>query len=122
MDNSGNFNCFYQLVDGEYYFSISAQFDSFIKGIGIGSQNITIQETETYPLIEIGQNNFSADIFIDTENNFETDSNTPGNITISRLNLNSNVVSAKFEFTATDPDTGTVYEITEGRFDAQFTQ
>ena len=43
VDNSGSFNCFYQLVDGEYFFSISAQFDYPIKGLGIGSQNISIQ-------------------------------------------------------------------------------
>jgi hypothetical protein len=87
VDNSGNFNCFYQLVDGEYFFSISAQIDYPIKEIGIGSRYISIQELETYPLIEIGQNKFSADIFIDSDNNFETNSNTPGNITISMLNL-----------------------------------
>lgn len=25
LDNSGNFNCFYQLVDGEYFFGIDAE-------------------------------------------------------------------------------------------------
>ena len=38
------------------------------------------------------------------------------------LDLNSNVVSATFEFTVTDPNTGTIYEITDGRFDSFFTQ
>lgn len=87
VDNSGEFNCFYQLVDGEYFFSISAQFQNDIRGIGLGSQHIEIIEGNSYQLIEIGQNNFSADLFINPESNFETNSNNPGNITVTKLNL-----------------------------------
>jgi hypothetical protein len=38
VDNSGFFNCFYQLVDGEYYFGIRGRRESFIRQIAIGSE------------------------------------------------------------------------------------
>lgn len=38
VDTSGSFNCFYQLVDGEYYFGIRGRQDSPIKQIFIGSE------------------------------------------------------------------------------------
>jgi hypothetical protein len=50
-----------------------------------------------------------------------TDTN-PGSIIFNRLDFNNNIISATFEFIITDPNTGNVYEITEGRFDAVFTQ
>jgi hypothetical protein len=50
-----------------------------------------------------------------------TDTN-PGSIIFNRLDFDNNIISATFEFTITDPNTGNVYEITEGRFDAVFTQ
>jgi len=38
VDNSGNFNCFYQLVDGEYYFGIRARDEVLsLRQINIGS-------------------------------------------------------------------------------------
>ena len=122
VDNSGFFNCFYQLVDGEYYFSISAEFNRPIKGIGLGSQKIELSQANNYLLKEVGNGNFSADIFIDTSNNFETSSNNPGNIILTKFDIQNNIFSAIFEFTVTDPETGIVYEITEGRFDTYFTQ
>jgi hypothetical protein len=122
VDNSGFFNCFYQFVDGEYRFSISAEFDKAVKGIGLGSQQIEILQGNNYQLIEVGVGNFSADIFIDANNNFETSSINPGNIIITKFDVVNNIISATFEFTVTNPSTGVIYEITEGRFDAQFTQ
>ncbi|ARN78450.1 hypothetical protein BST97_10885 [Nonlabens spongiae] len=122
VDNSGNFNCFYQLVDGEYFFNISAQFESSIQGIGIGSLNISIEESSSYSLVEVGSNNFSADVFIDAQNNFETQSSNPGRIVVNKLDLNSNIVSATFEFTVTNSETGMIYQVTNGRFDTVFTR
>jgi hypothetical protein len=120
VDNSNDFNCFYQLVNGEYYFSISATFNKTIRGIGIGSQGIELIQGSSYNLIEINSGNFSADVYINANNNFETTSVSPGNITISKFDLQNNIVSATFEFTVVDPVTGTIYEITEGRFDSRF--
>lgn len=50
-----------------------------------------------------------------------TDQN-PGSINFSKLDFENNIVSATFEFNVIDPNTGVVYEITNGRFDAVFTQ
>jgi len=122
IDKSGSYNCFYQLVDGEYYFSISAKFYGQIKGMGLGSQNIELLQGETYELLSVGASNFSADIFIDAYNNFETSSVNTGNILITKLDLAADIISATFEFTVTDPMSGKVYKITEGRFDIHFTQ
>ena len=122
VDNSGNFNCFYQLINGQYYFSISANFNKVIKGIGLGSQEIELSEGNIYQLIETNSGNFSADIYIDANNNFETSSISPGNIIIKKLDFLNNIVSANFEFTVTEPNTGKIYNITNGRFDALFTK
>jgi hypothetical protein len=122
VDKSGSFNCFYQLVDGEFYFGISAEFNKVIKGIGLGAQQIELLQGNTYHLIEIGEGNFSADIFIDSHRNFATSLMNPGTIIITKFDIQNNIISATFEFSITDPNTGKVYEITEGRFDTFFTQ
>ena len=122
IDNSGFFNCFYQFVDGEYYFSITANFNKTIKGIGLGSQEIELNQGTNYQLIEIGSENFSADIFIDTNNNFETSSTNAGNILITNFDIQNKIISATFEFTVINPTTGFAYEIKQGRFDTKFTQ
>ena len=122
VDNSGRFNCFYQLVNGKYYFSISANFNNEIKGIGLGSQEIELVKSSSYPLIEIKPNNFSADIYFDANNNFETSSTSPGNIVITNFSTVNNIISANFEFIITNLTTGAIYKITQGRFDAKFTQ
>ncbi len=122
VDNSGSFNCFYQLVGGKYFFSISTNFDKSIKGIGLGSQEIELSQGNNYQLIEINSGNFSADIYIDANNNFETSSISPGNIIITKFDNLNNIVSARFEFMVTNPNTGVIYNITEGRFDSLFTQ
>jgi hypothetical protein len=54
--------------------------------------------------------------------NANTNDQDTGIINFTKLDFQNNIVSAIFEFTVTDPNTGTVYEITEGRFDALFTQ
>ena len=122
VDNSGNFNCFYQLVDGEYYFGITARVnrDDYIR-ISIGSLGSAIQENTTVELKEREDGNFYALLSFDCIcPRGRTSSDLPGNLTITKFGTNPNIVSAEFDFTVTDPNTGKVYEITEGRFDAQF--
>ncbi|MFD2601789.1 hypothetical protein [Flavobacterium suzhouense] len=122
VDKSRSFNCFYQFFDGEYYFSISAKFNKSIKGIGLGSQKIELLQAGSYQLREIGAGNFSADVFVDADNNFETSLIDTGTISITKFDMEKKIVSATFEFTVTDPASGKVYKITEGRFDTHFTE
>lgn len=124
VDNSGFFNCFYQFVDGEYYFGIRGRKESFINQIGIGSEkmNINLGINQTLKSQQVG--NFYGRISFNCSSclGATTLDENPGIITFTKLDFQNNIVSATFEFSVTDPNTGVVYEITEGRFDAQFTQ
>lgn len=68
--------------------------------------------------------NFYGRISFDCSNcqSATTTNQNPGTLVLTEFNTNSNIVSATFEFTVIDPETGTIYEITDGRFDAVFTQ
>ncbi len=124
IDNSDEFNCFYQLIDGEYFFGIQAEDNvQNIAAIAIGSLKKQIQTGERIQLNLRGENEFYALIDFDTlRPEGSTNQSDDGFIIFNEFNTNSNVVSATFEFTITDPTTGTVYNVTEGRFDSQFTQ
>ncbi len=124
VDNSGFFNCFYQLVSGEYYFGIQAEDNvSNIAAIAIGSLQKEIVIGEVIPLNFRENNEFYALLEFNTlQQEGSTTELEDGYIIFNQFSTNSNIVSATFEFTITDPMTGTVYEITEGRFDARFTQ
>lgn len=124
VDNSGIFNCFYQLVDGQYYFGITAQVDrdDYIQ-IDIGSLEAPIEIDNDLLLKEREPGNFYAWLQFDCLcPQGKTTSDNPGILEITKFDQVNNIVSATFEFTVVDPNTGTLYEITEGRFDAQFTQ
>lgn len=124
VDNSGFFNCFYQLVDGEYYFGLTAQIngDNYVQ-IDIGSLKSEIQINTSLELKEREDGNFYAWLSFDCIcPQGKTNSNLPGNLTITKLDESNNIISGAFEFTVINPNTGDIYEITEGRFDTQFTQ
>ena len=124
VDNSGFFNCFYQLVDGEYYFGIGGRKDSFIRQIVIGSEKKNIETGINLQLKSRTDNNFWANVSFDCLNciNANTTNESAGIIKFTTLDFQNNIVSATFEFTVTDANTGIIYNITEGRFDAIFTQ
>lgn len=124
VDNSGFFNCFYQLVDGEYYFGIQAEDNvDNIAAIAIGSLQKEIIIGEIIPLNMRENNQFYALLdFNELQQAGSTTELEDGFISFNRFSTNSNIVSATFEFTIVDPETGAIYEITEGRFDALFTQ
>ena len=124
VDNSGFFNCFYQLVDGEYYFGIQGeQVVSTIILIGLGSNASSIELNTITQLNNDAPGNFYGGINLaNLGGTIKTTNAVDGSITFTKLDLLNNIVSATFEFNVIDPNTGTVYEITEGRFDAVFTQ
>jgi hypothetical protein len=124
VDNSGFFNCFYQLVDGKYYFGIASTKDyGLVQQLAILSYMKEIDLNVNIPLDDRVNGNFFSEIAFDCIcPNGVTTQNIDGFIKFTKLTTNPNIVSATFEFTITDPNTGVVYEITQGRFDAQFTQ
>lgn len=128
VDNSGFFNCFYQKVDGEYYFNITANFDNKVpKVISIATNAREVNLNTTYQLLDRSQGNFYAEVTFDnapplflndnTTNNIET-----GLITVNNFSLENNIISGTFNFKIIDTINNKNYNITEGRFDAQFTQ
>ena len=124
VDNSGFFNCFYQFLNGEYYFGIQAQDNvSDIVLIGLGSNASNIELNTLISLNKDEPQNFYAGInLVNLGGTIKTSDFADGNIKFTKLDLQNNIVSATFEFTVANPNTGVVYEITQGRFDAQFTQ
>jgi len=124
VDNSGAFNCFYQFVDGEYYFNIGSDNEQAgLNQIIIGS---TAKEISNNIPIELNYNSFNefyAEIgLLSTQGDFTTTDIQDGIVTFTEFNTNSNIVSAIFEFNITVLETGEIIEITEGRFDSFFTQ
>jgi len=117
VDNSGFFNCFYQLVDGEYYFGIQAEDNvSNIAAIALGSLKSEIEIGIITPLNLREDNEFYALVdFNELQPEASTDGSDDGFIRFTAFTTNSNVVSAIFEFTVVDPNTNTVYEITNGK-------
>jgi len=123
VDNSGFFNCFYQFVDGEYYFGIQVEKSiTDIVLIGLGSNASNIQLNNTIQLNNDEPQNFYAGInLINLGGTIKTTNETDGTIYFTKIDLQNNIVSATFEFTVIDPNTGITYNITKGRFDAHFT-
>ena len=124
VDNSGDFNCFYQLVDGEYFFNISPSFlDDNILELDLGSNNVNLSTNSQFALSDYSDGVGAAIFFIAIGNrNIETSTTNPGICNIEFFDLQNNIISGVFEFTILDASTGITYEVTEGRFDAIFTQ
>jgi len=124
VDNSGFFNCFYQLGDDGYSFGIQTEDNvSTIGAIAIGSLQKEIIIGEIIPLNLREDNEFYAFLDFNTlQQGGTTTKAEDGFIIFTKLSTFSNVVSATFEFTISNPTTGAIYKITEGRFDARFTQ
>ena len=124
IDNSGFFNCFYQFVDGEYYFGIQAEDKiSNIVLMGLGSNASNIELNTSINLNQDEPQNFYGGInLVNLGGTIKTSDSADGNIKFTKLDFQNSIVSATFEFTVTDPNTGVIYEITQGRFDAKFTE
>ncbi|GEC78424.1 hypothetical protein [Flavobacterium aquatile] len=128
IDNSGGFfNCFYQLVDGEYYFSIGGNDEDILpQNIYIQTQKRTISEGETLIFNEIadGNANAGAGFTLSITENYQSYTNTiySGQLIITKLDFADNIVSGTFSFDILHPVTGEIIQIRDGRFDTIFTQ
>jgi hypothetical protein len=128
VDNSGFFNCFYQFVDGKYYFNITANFDNKIpKVISLATNALQIDFDSTYQLLDRNQGHFYAEVTFDNNPPLFLNDNTTNNldtgvITINYFSLENNIISGTFNFKIRDTINNKIYNITEGRFDTLFTQ
>ena len=129
--SGGYFNCFYQFTGGEYYFSISGEYEGYKNSnlpwsISLGTVHRTISEGETLQLLESINGNASGIAFFTFSiNNSESSSTNllyTGELTITKLDFTNNIVSGTFWFDVEHPITGEVVEIRDGRFDTLFTQ
>ena len=115
-------DCYYQFVDGGYYFVLRSNRDINNKLITIGCsiQKLEISENQTYQLKEKLDGNafgfyFSAFDFYETDNIYK------GEMHITKLDMNAQIVSGTFWFNIID-NQGMIHEIRNGRFDVQFTK
>jgi hypothetical protein len=125
---NNSYQCFYQLVDGEYYFSVNANYQKagILKSIGIATEKRTISQGQTLNLIERTFGNAYATYYIANSNTgidelqYTSTINT-GELKITKLDFTNNIVSGTFWYDIKD-NQNIVHQIREGRFDMQFTE
>ena len=125
--NGRYFNCYYQFVNGGYYFFIEGTDETNrIVDINLSTNNKEIFEGETYNMSDnIEGNAWAGGYFIISNREgklVSTSSENPGSLTITKLDFENRIVSGTFEFDLIHPNTGEVIEIRQGRFDTLFTQ
>lgn len=125
---NNSYNCFYQLVDGEYFFSVSANYqkNGILKSLGLGTTKKSIAEGQTLTLIERIDGNASASYFIGNNNTgvveiYNTSQINTGELKITKLDFTNNIVSGTFWYDVKD-NQGVIHQIRDGRFDMQFTE
>ncbi|HMI08554.1 MAG TPA: hypothetical protein VK528_13480 [Flavobacterium sp.] len=125
---NNSYNCFYQLVDGEYYFYVTAnnKKNNVLTGVTIGTEKLPISQGQTLNLYErIAGNAFGALSNLDDNTGIyqinSTSTTNTGETNISKLDFTHNIVSGTFWFDVKD-NQNVVHQIREGRFDMQFTQ
>jgi hypothetical protein len=129
--NTINFNAFYQLVNGDYFFNITSTIGNIgdvaigtVRTIGIGTTEKEIIEGGVYQLLNREPNNAWGLCAIKNSNTtselLETNVLNNGEMTITKLDIENQIVSGTFWFNVENPFTGETIEIREGRFDTRF--
>jgi len=123
-----NLVCFYQLINGEYFFSLGYgdNTNDPLKGINVFTSIIQLEEGETYILQNPDDNTISGgggeySLFSSFSNPIEynTNSTYSGELTITRLDTSNSIISGTFWFDAVNTN-DEVIEVREGRFDMQY--
>ncbi|MDR6968236.1 hypothetical protein J2X31_002253 [Flavobacterium arsenatis] len=126
IDKSGGyFNCFYQLVNGEYYFGISGLDDnhSIFRAVALATNASEITNDQQYELSCNEPNNHYGEVAFTRQLLDATTCNSSfGTMTITKLDFDNNIVSGTFEFDVIHPNSGEIIQIRDGRFDTLFTQ
>lgn len=118
-------SAFYQLINGTYTLSIygATSGGPNLKGINIGCLDMPLIQQTTYQLKEELVNNYFGEYNIGGGITFSGSSTTenPGTLTITRFDPINFIISGTFSFKAKEIYTGEIVEITDGRFDMQYT-
>ena len=119
-------NCFYQLVDGEYYFSMN-----FADLRGTGFKEVFVQTRKTNlnagQIYTLNKNSIDNGDYIGSSgghstslsNNYYTNTTKIGELKITKLDLTNSIISGIFWFDAENA-TGEKVEIRQGRFDWRY--
>jgi hypothetical protein len=116
-------NCYYQFVDGEYYFHIAATKNDNTNNyyaLGINTAKKSIVQGEVYQLYEMTDGNVYGLFFFNLDYNYTSHLNT-GQLTITKFNFSQNIISGTFFYDILGSN-GVVHQIRDGRFDMHFTQ
>ncbi len=129
---AGNKNCFYQYVEGGYYFGLkfTNSDGNILRAVNLFTKNSQIAENQTYlldtprfPDDELGKgggyNYYTSEPY--TETQYLTTPEVTGEMSITKLDFENHIVSGTFWFDAINED-GKLVEIREGRFDMNFTE
>ncbi len=126
VHNDGLINCYYQYVDGGYYFNIQG-IDKYFQSpnsLRLETINRTIDESEMIPLIQELNGNASAGgrFFLSSSVSEAayTDEEYTGELNITKFDLQNRIVSGTFWFDLKHPYSGEKVEVREGRFDSHF--
>jgi len=102
---NNSYNCFYQLVDGEYYFLVTANRtkNNILKGIFVGTEKKTISQGQTSNLYEriVGNAYGSLSNLDDNTGIYQINNTSPqntGELKITKLDFTNNIVSGTFLF------------------------
>jgi hypothetical protein len=116
-------NCFYQLDNGEYYFTMNFADlrGSGFKEVFIQTGKINLQVGSTYLLnknsIDDGDfNGGGGGYSTSLSNTYKTNTIKTGELKITRLDLSNSIISGTFWFDAVN-STGETVQIRSGRFD-----
>ncbi len=116
-------DCVYQLVNGERFFGLQGnkRNENFnLLSLSLSTNAKEIEQGRTYPLIEEADGNATGIYGIRGDLYF-TNAVQTGEMTITRLDMNAQIVSGTFFFDVIDEE-GNLRQIREGRFDMRFTQ
>lgn len=117
-------DCVYQFVNGGYFFGLQGNKrdeDNNRITLSLSTNTLEIDEGNTYMLFDNSIGNAYAGYSYVTLSSFTSQDNT-GELTITKLDTENQIVSGTFWYDVQHPLTGEIVEIREGRFDMQYTQ
>lgn len=116
-------NCFYQLVDGKYYFvmTFNHKDSNFnLSSLIIGTEAKQISQNQNYDLLEQIPGNTYAGYSFNALNPTTTTHTHTGKLTITKLDPVNQIVSGTFWYDILDHE-GKLHQIRDGRFDFKYT-
>ncbi len=114
-------DCVYQFVDGGYYFALQANkhINDDLVRLAVATENLQIHPLQTYTINEHLDGNVYGAYFKNIS--FSYTGSTSGELIITNLNTEENIVSGTFWYDIQDTQ-GIVHHIREGRFDMHYTE